>query len=329
MFLFKQWLLKTKTGKLRGSTAVTRMFDKNTKQYAKNMDQSCGDEESIMGDLTIGHFLGNNPKPNSLMWKWRGEELQHGFLYGRVDSSGFFTGHNIAFIYPDLKTGLRGKFINGELVEAIAVEIVAHRIRNGIKELKFKEAEPFNVVWARDVSNETYIGTHPKITEPHERKSVYVASSNGAKDDGLFALRKFRFGDLVSFYNGVRTTEDKIFHEEMTDEEMKVAVSYSFNFGNYGHEMFNNSEDVELLDIPKGYRSVDDYRTTLGHKVNHMFDEHTNVEFDFMDHPVFGVIVCLLAIKEIEVDEELFVNYNYSIEDAPHWYRELYEKSFN
>ena len=82
----KQWLLKTKTGKLRGSTAVTRMFDKNTKQYAKNMDQTCGDEESIMGDLTIGHFLGNNPKPNSLMWQWRGEELHHWFLYGRVDS---------------------------------------------------------------------------------------------------------------------------------------------------------------------------------------------------------------------------------------------------
>ena len=107
-----------------------------------------------------------------------------------------------------------------------------------------------------------------------------------------------------------------------------MAAAYAFDLGDDVQEMFNISEDI-LLDIPEGYRSVEDYRTTLGHNVNHMFDEHTNVEFDFVDHPVFGVIVCLLAIKDIEVEEELFVNYNEPLEDAPHWYRELYEKSYN
>ena len=47
------------------------------------------------------------------------------------------------------------------------------------------------------------IGTHPKITEPHERISVYVASSKVSKDDRLFDLRKFEYGDIVSYYNGV------------------------------------------------------------------------------------------------------------------------------
>ena len=312
----KQWLLRTKTGKLRGSTAVTRMFDKNTKQYAKNIDEMYTVEDGIMGGLTIGHFLGNTPQPNSLMWQWRGDELHHGFLYGRVGSSGLFTGDNIAFIYPDLKTGLRGKFINGELVEATAVEIVAHRIRNGVKELKFKEAEPFNVVWTRDVSNETHIGAHPKITEPHERKSVYVANSKGAKDDGLFACRKFEYGDLVSYYNGIRTTVELMHDEERSDEEDDHVFSHSIN----------SIPEGTVLDVPEGYRSVEAYRTTFGHKVNHKFDDHANVEFDFVDHPVFGVIICLLAIRDIDLDEELFVNYNYN-DYAPLWYQLIEENA--
>ena len=70
--------------------------------------------------------------------------MYHGFLYGQVDSAGRFTGDNIAFIYPDLQTGLQGTFVNGELVETTAVEIVAERWNNGVKELSFGKGKPFN-----------------------------------------------------------------------------------------------------------------------------------------------------------------------------------------
>ena len=81
-----------------------------------------------------------------------------------------------------------------------------------------------------------------------------------------------------------------------------------------------------MLDIPEHYRSIIEYRTTLGHKVNHKFED-TNAEQETVKHPVFGVIACTVATKEIDVDDEIFINYNsYDLEDAPDWYRALYNK---
>ena len=236
-------------------------------------------------------------------------------------------GDNIAYIYPDLETGILGTFEKGELVLGYAVEIVAYRINEGIKELKFERAKPFHVTWTKDVANDTYIGAHPLITEPHERKSVYVAKSKGGKNDGLFALKSFKKGDLVSYFNGIKTTEAKMFHDQMTDEETEHASAYYYGLGAYGPKIYKVPKNIEL-DMPDPYRSVAVYRSTLGHKVNHKFDVDANVEFDYVDHPVFGVIVCLIATKDIDDDEELFANYNYGVEDAAQWYRDLYKATY-
>ena len=327
----KTWLQEAKTGKQNLGIEV-RMFNRKTKLYRPNMDhrieyEDDDDEKRYKGGVTVGHFNGNQPQPGSIMWQWRGGVMYHGFLYGKVDRAGKFTGDDIAYIYPDLETGLRGRFINGQLVGAIAVEVVAYRMNTGVLELRFAEAEPLHVTWARDVSTDTYIGAHPKITEPHERKSVYASKSKGGKGDGVFARRSFHPGDLVSYFNGIKTTEEKMFHEKMTSEEESHAAAYYFGLGSNVPAYFNIPEEMEL-DIPDPYRSVEEYRTTLGHKVNHQFDPRTNVEFDTVHHPVFGVIVCLIASKDIEVDEELFVNYHYGLEDAAQWYRDLYDKTY-
>ena len=46
---------------------------------------------------------------------WRGL-VGGAWLYGNVNDVGEFTGNNIAYIYPDLKTVLLGWFINGTMV---------------------------------------------------------------------------------------------------------------------------------------------------------------------------------------------------------------------
>ena len=46
-----------------------------------------------------------------------------------------------------------------------------------MKELRFEKARPFNVNWNRDVADDSYMGAHPLIMDPHERKSVYIANS--------------------------------------------------------------------------------------------------------------------------------------------------------
>ena len=58
-----------------------------------------------------------------------------------MDQEGKFTGEEITYIYPDLLTGLHGKFRDGEVVEARAVDIVAERCQQGVKEIRLRLRE--------------------------------------------------------------------------------------------------------------------------------------------------------------------------------------------
>ena len=55
-----------------------------------------------------------------------------------MDQEGKFTGEEITYIYADLLTGLHGKFRDGEVVEARAVDIVAERCQQGVKEIRLR-----------------------------------------------------------------------------------------------------------------------------------------------------------------------------------------------
>ena len=76
-----------------------------------------------------------------------------------------------------------------------------------------------------------------------------------------------------------------------------------------------------ILDIPLAYRTIDKYRTTLGHKANHKFGQ-INTDFMVVDHPLFGGIGGLVARDVIEEDEEIFVDYRYDPQSSPQWYKD-------
>jgi hypothetical protein len=60
--------------------------------------------------------------------------------------------------------------------------------------------------------------------------------------------------------------------------------------------------------------------TTLAHKANHKF-EGKNAFYDVVDHPVVGGIACIVAREEIDIGDEIFVDYNYDLEQGvPDWY---------
>ena len=43
--------------------------------------------------------------------------------------------------------------------------------------------------------------------------------------------------------------------------------------------------------------------------------------WDIIDHPVVGEIPCFVAANEIDEDDEIYVDYNYDVEDVvPEWY---------
>ena len=63
--------------------------------------------------------------------------------------------------------------------------------------------------------------------EPHERRSVYIGSSHiTGGGEGIFARRSFSPGELVSYFNGVRVTEEMMFWDNMTKVGNKIEAFY-------------------------------------------------------------------------------------------------------
>ncbi len=61
------------------------------------------------------------------------------------------------------------------------------------------------------------------------------------------------------------------------------------------------------LDVPQDMSSVTSYCATLGHKANHAFVP--NARFVQLEHPRFGLIVAVRAVRDIKEGEE--VSYMY------------------
>ena len=81
------------------------------------------------------------------------------------------------------------------------------------------------------------------------------------------------------------------------------------------------------LDIPDEFVSIDNYKATLGHKACHSFElACKNSKFECIWHPRFGHIMSIVALRNIEQDDEILVNYNYDIRIAPDWYKKLWKE---
>lgn len=272
--------------------------------------------------VTIAEFI--DGKPTGIAWQWKSRRFEDGFLYGHVDDRGMFTGDNITFIYPDLRSGITGKFFNGKLMAGVEVEITGEKCSGGIKEISFRTVEKRKeIVWKKENMNDTYIGMHPTVRDPFERRSTYIGESAlPGSGEGIFAKRYFLPGKLVSYFSGLKVKQSQIFPPGMNKAEKEIAGSYYFGFG-----AFPGFPEHLCIDIPPRYRHVKDYRTTLGHKVNHNL-AGINTEFGFVRHPSLGPVVALIAIEPIAKDKEIFVSYNYDLKSAPQWYKD-HEKLVN
>ena len=82
------------------------------------------------------------------------------------------------------------------------------------------------------------------------------------------------------------------------------------------------------INLPEPYWNTTNYRSTLGHKVNHNFVK-IKAQFNFATHPRFGWVRTLTAIEDIYAGEEIFIHYHYPIKassNVPMWYKDLYEE---
>ena len=55
---------------------------------------------------------------------YRGQ-LGGGYIVGQVNAEGELTGDNIAYIYPDFRTAIRGRWCDGSLVSGHLVSVIS------------------------------------------------------------------------------------------------------------------------------------------------------------------------------------------------------------
>ena len=197
-----------------------------------------------------------------------------------------FRGSDLVYIYPDLKTALRGSFDDqGRIIDAKQVDIVGERTQpfGGIKELSFSKT--FGSPLKADVSTAKRLTSEPLLRDVYESKMVSVKRSSVAKaGDGVFVNKYVAKNTVVSYFNGVRLSKSEVFS---WNPFRKTSV-YLVELGD------ENGDDI-FLDVPEEFSDWKKYQATAGHKVNHA--KSPNSAYTECQHPRFGKILCLYTLK--------------------------------
>ena len=75
------------------------------------------------------HFISAEPRARGISWKYYGPFANEGWIYGRLDEESQFNGDGIAYVYPNFKVALLGKFEKEFMVEAREVRVTAFRYK--------------------------------------------------------------------------------------------------------------------------------------------------------------------------------------------------------
>ena len=83
------------------------------------------------------------------------------------------------------------------------------------------------------------------------------------------------------------------------------------------------------MDIPPECVSLNNYRASLGHKLNHSFQP--NCKWDTILHPTFGRIPAIKTLMDLKAGTELTCHYMIDMGEAAtldslQWYVDLWDK---
>ena len=231
------------------------------------------------------------------------------YYIGCVDSRDKLCGE-VVFLYPCLQTVIVGQYKGGKLTSGHYRTLSRSSLTNdGFISLEFECGLGREVLY--DPPSCFSISRRPLETDQYEERTVRVAASTVAgAGEGLFAIRDLSAGDLVCLFSGSKIYKDN----------NKTSLKY----GDQEWSDFRLTLDKSVdLDIGPEYQSCQQYRATLGHKACHHF-QLRNSAFEEFEHPRFGRIMSIVAVRDIQEGEEIFVSYNYSLPLSPPWYQELW-----
>ena len=134
---------------------------------------------------------------------WVGHYDNSGFTVGRVDDEGELTGDDIAYIYPDFKMAIKGKFIEGELIEGYQCDLIGCYEDHGMMVPVF--SEPTGPAYEFENPSIKNIAMHPLLRDPWEDSRIYVSQSQLPQGgEGLFAKKDLAAKEVAALYNGIK-----------------------------------------------------------------------------------------------------------------------------
>ena len=128
-------------------------------------------------------------------------------------SIAMFTGEAVTWLYPDLRTALRGHFVAGTMLAAAEARVT--RVswpRAGPPELELQEiAAEQGTVYRFDPSTARHLSASPRLRDPYERQLLGVAASSVAgAGAGVFARADLSNNTIVGYFNGVHLLREEV-----------------------------------------------------------------------------------------------------------------------
>lgn len=154
---------RLRLGKLHG---VTRMFG----YLANDAKSFCGGEFLDKAGVPLS-FVGNMEDgiPSGRAWKGL---VGGAWVHGTVNKAGDFSGEDIAYVYPDFKTAMVGKFKDGVMIEGQNADVIGmHCSRhNGEDDIdidmrSIQISEPRGPFFHYDPPTRNSLGDQPTLSE--------------------------------------------------------------------------------------------------------------------------------------------------------------------
>eukprot|EP00092_Neocalanus_flemingeri_P005708 GFUD01006148.1.p1 GENE.GFUD01006148.1~~GFUD01006148.1.p1 ORF type:complete len:499 (+),score=146.27 GFUD01006148.1:42-1538(+) len=238
-----------------------------------------------------------------------------GWLHGVVDKEGQFTGEDMMYIYPDLVTCLVGNFRNGVMIEAreSMVDMIINPGEEGdILHVRAAAPGPGVHIFSYQPSDAQAMSVDYQQQDPYERDRVECRRSAVQNaGEGVFAITDIPQDTFVCFYHGIYIEEGKYSPQENCEYQIFLD--------------WQAAPASPSLDILPDAWSYQDYKASLGHKVNHSWQP--NCQYAKFYHPVFGhTALGIRTIRQVARGEELSTNYRYDVDACPEWYYRLYNE---
>ena len=175
---------------------------------------------------------------------------------------------------------------------------------------------------------------HVETKDPYGRPNDKIYVKKGFMDE----LDRLPVSESkIKEFDSTKCMMPLVSKDEYEAETVEVQISTIPNSGE-GLFALRDIKQGEVVSFYSGYPisgnlkkplDVARYEGTLGHKANNNFPPYSNSALGAIDHPKFGHIKMISAIKDISKGEEIFYDYGYNPYDietkkfAP-WYVEQF-----